>query len=148
MFEHGNFGQFGTHREIGLRYWVLTMLYKDDATGAMIMDRMEKQSMGFWRPSPGSVYPLLSKMASDGELELSMKGGKKYYKITEKGKDVINSSWFPWKNFIEPQDTSLEKTIKEIENDVEYLLEKSEDIKKNPSMMVKLRRITDKLKKV
>ncbi|MCL5009672.1 MAG: PadR family transcriptional regulator [Candidatus Parvarchaeota archaeon] len=148
MFGHRNLSQFGAHREMGLRYWILAILYNKDATGAMIIDMMEKQSMGFWRPSPGSVYPLLSKMVSDGELELSMKENKKYYKITEKGKETINGSWFPWKTFIEPQNTSIERIIEEIENDVEYILEKADEVNKSRSARAELKKIVEKLKKI
>lgn len=33
------------------------------------MDEIERLSRGFWRPSPGSVYPLLEEMARDGVLK-------------------------------------------------------------------------------
>jgi DNA-binding PadR family transcriptional regulator len=32
------------------------------------MDDMEVMTHGWWRPSPGSVYPLLEEMVSDGTL--------------------------------------------------------------------------------
>lgn len=30
------------------------------------MDEMEKMSAGWWRPSPGSVYPLLDELTQEG----------------------------------------------------------------------------------
>jgi hypothetical protein len=36
--------------------------------GAEIMDDMEVMTHGWWRPSPGSVYPLLEEMVQEGTL--------------------------------------------------------------------------------
>ncbi|MFZ0830302.1 MAG: PadR family transcriptional regulator [Thermoplasmata archaeon] len=52
----------------GLRNWVLLILRRQPRNGAEIMDDMEVMTHGWWRPSPGSVYPLLEEMVSDGTL--------------------------------------------------------------------------------
>ncbi len=148
----GDFGHgegFRSHKEFGLRYWILALVYKEESTGAMIIDKMEQSSMGFWKPSPGSVYPILNQLLDEGSIELKDKKGKKYYAITEKGKELVNYSWFPWKKFVQPEKTgTVDKTLDDMDNEVEYLLEKSEDIKKSASKKAKLKRIIEKLKKV
>lgn len=50
----------------GLRAWVLMILGRAPKTGAEIMDEMERMSSGWWRPSPGSVYPLLEELTQEG----------------------------------------------------------------------------------
>ncbi|HEV8049411.1 MAG TPA: PadR family transcriptional regulator [Thermoplasmata archaeon] len=50
----------------GLRSWVLLILNESPKTGAEVMDEMERMSSGWWRPSPGSVYPLLEEMTQEG----------------------------------------------------------------------------------
>ncbi|NON62393.1 PadR family transcriptional regulator, partial [Acidianus sp. DSM 29099] len=35
-------------------------------TGAEIMDEVERNSLGVWRPSPGSVYPMIRNLESEG----------------------------------------------------------------------------------
>ena len=50
----------------GLRAWVVMILGRSPKTGAEIMDEMERMSGGWWRPSPGSVYPLLEELTSEG----------------------------------------------------------------------------------
>ena len=50
----------------GLRTWVLLTLRRSPKNGAEIMDEMERMSAGWWRPSPGSVYPLLEDLVRDG----------------------------------------------------------------------------------
>jgi hypothetical protein len=50
----------------GLRPWVLALLRRGPRTGAEIMQDMETVTLGWWRPSPGSVYPLLEDLVSEG----------------------------------------------------------------------------------
>jgi DNA-binding PadR family transcriptional regulator len=66
-----------------LRPWILSMLAKAPKNGAELMDEIEKTSWGGWRPSPGSVYPLLDGLAQDGLVRKKDDGR---YEITEKGK--------------------------------------------------------------
>lgn len=55
-------------RKRGLRHWVVAILARGPRTGAEIMDDMERLSGGWWRPSPGSVYPLLEELAQEGAV--------------------------------------------------------------------------------
>ena len=55
-------------RKRGLRNWVLLILQRAPRNGAEIMDDMEVMTHGWWRPSPGSVYPLLEQMVQEGSL--------------------------------------------------------------------------------
>ncbi len=71
-----------------LRPWVLSMLAKGPKNGAEIMDEIEKATWAGWRPSPGSVYPLLDGMAQDGLIRKRDDGR---YEITDKGK--AESQW-------------------------------------------------------
>ncbi|MGA8664152.1 MAG: PadR family transcriptional regulator [Thermoplasmata archaeon] len=52
----------------GLRNWVLMILKRSPRNGAEIMDDMEVMTQGWWRPSPGSVYPLLEEMVKEGSV--------------------------------------------------------------------------------
>ena len=52
------------------------------------MDDIERMSWGGWRPSPGSIYPLLDEMAKDGLLQKREDGR---YEVTEKGR--TESDW-------------------------------------------------------
>lgn len=52
----------------GLRNFVIVILRRQPRNGAEIMDDMEVMTHGWWRPSPGSVYPLLEEMVSDGTI--------------------------------------------------------------------------------
>jgi DNA-binding PadR family transcriptional regulator len=55
-----------SRKKRGLRSWVLVILGDAPKTGAEVMDEMERMSGGWWRPSPGSVYPLLEELTAEG----------------------------------------------------------------------------------
>jgi len=50
------------------------LLCQGPKTGAELMDEIERYSRGFWRPSPGSVYPLLEEMTHEGSLKRDADG--------------------------------------------------------------------------
>jgi len=56
------------HRR-GLRPLVYHLLSQGPRSGAELMDDIERLSRGFWRPSPGSIYPLLEEMTKDGVIK-------------------------------------------------------------------------------
>jgi DNA-binding PadR family transcriptional regulator len=55
--------------------------------GAEIMDVMETTSRGWWRPSPGSVYPMLQQLTEEGLVRRREEDGK--YEITPQGREEI-----------------------------------------------------------
>ncbi len=59
---------WGMRRKRGLRNWVIVILQRSPRNGAEIMDDMEVMTHGWWRPSPGSVYPLLEEMVREGSV--------------------------------------------------------------------------------
>jgi DNA-binding PadR family transcriptional regulator len=65
-----------------LRSIILWLLYQSPKRGIDIIDDVYKMTWGFWKPSPGSVYPLLSKMEEDGVIR---KIDGERYTITDKG---------------------------------------------------------------
>ena len=59
----------------------------------MAVDRIAAITAGSWRPSPGSIYPLLKKLEHDGLLKhkatAACKGRQLFYSITAKGKGEL-----------------------------------------------------------
>ena len=73
-----------------IRYRVLESLNEKPMSGSEIMTDIEGQTGGFWKPSPGSIYPLLSWLQDNGHVkELPMENGLKRYELTEKGKTLL-----------------------------------------------------------
>ena len=69
----------------GLRTWILLIVTKEPKNGAEIMDLMESGSRGWWRPSPGSVYPMLKQLMDEGLIMKRAQDGR--YEITAQGKE-------------------------------------------------------------
>lgn len=74
-----------------LRFLVLKMLSEKPMSGTEIAEQIEKQTMGRWKPSPGSIYPLLAWMLKKGFTKDSLKeGGLKRYTFTAEGSKFLN----------------------------------------------------------
>ncbi len=74
-----------------IRYRVLEALNEKPMSGSEIMTDIEEQTGGFWKPSPGSIYPLLSWLQDNGHVkELPMENGLKRYELTQKGKALLS----------------------------------------------------------
>jgi DNA-binding PadR family transcriptional regulator len=70
-----------------LRFYVFKLLKEKPMSGSEIMEDVKKQTGGQWKPSPGSVYPLLTWLRENGyaeELPREVTGIKRYV-LTEKG---------------------------------------------------------------
>ena len=73
-----------------IRYRVLEALSEKPMSGSELMEEIEKQTGGFWKPSPGSIYPLLSWLQENNYIkELPAENGLKRYELTESGKSLL-----------------------------------------------------------
>ncbi|MCX8154116.1 MAG: PadR family transcriptional regulator [Candidatus Bathyarchaeota archaeon] len=70
-----------------LRYHVLEALSQRPMSGSEIMNEIENRTGGLWKPSPGSIYPLLAWLQDNSYIrELPVENGLKRYELTERGK--------------------------------------------------------------
>jgi DNA-binding PadR family transcriptional regulator len=74
-----------------LRYKLLKMLSDKPMSGSEIMSEIEKQTNGYWKPSPGSIYPLLSWLQDQGHIKeaTQQEPGIRRYELTEQGKKFL-----------------------------------------------------------
>ncbi len=73
-----------------IRYHVLEALSEKPMSGSELMDQIEKHTGGTWKPSPGSIYPLLSYLQDNGYIkELPTDNGLKRYELTPSGKTLL-----------------------------------------------------------
>jgi DNA-binding PadR family transcriptional regulator len=74
-----------------LRYRVLKLLSEKPMSGSEIMSEIERETEGHWRPSPGSIYPLLSWLQDKGYIKEAdgEEAGVKRYALTETGKAFL-----------------------------------------------------------
>jgi DNA-binding PadR family transcriptional regulator len=73
-----------------LRYHVLEALNQKPMSGSELMEEIHKQTGGNWKPSPGSIYPLLAWLQDNAYVkELPTENGFKRYELTQTGKDLL-----------------------------------------------------------
>ncbi len=73
-----------------LRCQVLELLSEKPMSGSEIMNEIEKKTNGYWKPSPGSIYPLLAWLQDNGYVrELPTEEGMKRYMLTDAGKTLL-----------------------------------------------------------
>lgn len=119
------------------------MLGHSPKNGAEIMDEVEKSSWGSWRPSPGSVYPLLEEMVQEGTITKKEDGR---YELTQKGKEESDWSFgMPFKQ----GPYSVENMLGEMKSYVSYFedLAKSDPVKLK-TYDAKIKEIADRLLKI
>jgi DNA-binding PadR family transcriptional regulator len=79
----------GRQRRGDVRAAVLALLAERPMHGYEMIREISERSDGAWRPSPGSVYPLLQQLA-DEELvtEAEGSGSKRLFTLTDKGTEA------------------------------------------------------------
>jgi DNA-binding PadR family transcriptional regulator len=127
---------------------ILSMLSSSPKNGVEIMDEIETTTRGWWRPSPGSVYPVLENLSKDG---LVRKRDDGRYELTEKA-DSEFDEWGPFAGRRRRQAESVEEMLREMASYVSYF----EEIKKSSGKQskdlslqdVKIKDLIDRLTKL
>ncbi|MCW3998440.1 MAG: PadR family transcriptional regulator [Candidatus Bathyarchaeota archaeon] len=84
-----------------LRFLVLNMLREKPLSGTEIVEIIENQTEGNWKPSPGSIYPLLAWLSDKGitkELPRDQDGLKRYC-FTELGNKFLEKQLIQAEDF-------------------------------------------------
>jgi DNA-binding PadR family transcriptional regulator len=89
-------GQRGGPRERGsqrarrgaVRDAVLVVLAERPMHGYELITELEARSSGRWRPSPGSIYPALTRLEEQGLLVADEVGGRKVFSLTDPGREA------------------------------------------------------------
>ena len=68
-----------------LRLIVMKTLHNRKLSGYGLIKQIEKDT-GTWKPSFGSIYPLLEKLLKEKLVEVEVEGRKKIYFLTKEGK--------------------------------------------------------------
>lgn len=75
-----------------LKFVILRLISEKPMHGYEMMQALEEESCGCYKPSPGSVYPTLQMLEDEGYLRSREKdGGKKIYEITDEGREYLET---------------------------------------------------------
>lgn len=65
------------------------LLDEEPRNGYGIMQEIEERSAGAWRPSPGSVYPVLAQLEDEGLVQPDESGERKLMALTGAGREYV-----------------------------------------------------------
>jgi len=91
---------------------VLSAIKDKEKHGYQISKEIDKDSDGYFRVTPGTLYPILAKFESDGLIvgkieETKKERKRKIYSITEKGRSELLTRAKNWREFF----TNLFSTV-------------------------------------
>jgi len=121
---------------------VVSLLSTSPKNGVEIMDGVEAMTRGWWRPTPGSVYPLLEKMMKEGTIVKRIDGR---YELSTTARKELNASFGPRSRV--PQ--TADDMVNEMQRFVSYMeeLRGSKDEELQPHI-AKLRELAKRLSKL
>jgi len=127
----------GPMRFRGLRPIVLDLINDSPRKGSEIMAAMEKTTEGRWKPSPGSIYPMLASMEEQGLIHKNPDGrfsisesGKKEMEFHRKTMVGFRKRWMP----NEPEDI-----LSQMNSYVNYFDDIAEDLTGQKSRLLELK---------
>jgi len=65
------------------------LLDEEPRNGYGIMQEIEERSAGSWRPSPGSVYPVLQQLEDEGLVRADESAERKLMQLTDAGRKYV-----------------------------------------------------------
>src|SRR5919199_2265841 len=83
---HGGRGRRGRGN---VRAAILALLAEEPRHGYAVMTELAARSGGLWRPSPGSVYPVLQQLQDEGLVASRDAEGRKVFELTEAGRRYV-----------------------------------------------------------
>ena len=78
-----------------IKYILLTLLAEQPQHGYQLIKELETRQAGFYRPSPGSVYPTLQLLEEGGYLTSEQSEAKRVYTITDSGRQLLTEREHP-----------------------------------------------------
>ncbi len=100
-----------------VRMALLMLLAEEPRNGYQLMQVIEDRSEGRWRPSPGSVYPVLSQLEDEGLVRATEREGSKLFELTEAGHEHVanaDTTTPPWETEDEGSDVEAVKQIRRL----------------------------------
>lgn len=74
-----------------LRLYLLKLLDEAPRHGYEIIRLLQDRFLGVYSPSPGTIYPRLARLEEEGLVTHEVEGGKKVYRLTDKGRAEVNA---------------------------------------------------------
>jgi DNA-binding PadR family transcriptional regulator len=105
-------------RHGGLRLYLLKLLDEAPRHGYEVIRLLQDRFLGVYSPSPGTIYPRLARLEEEGLVTHDEIDGKKVYRITDKGREEINSRLDDLAELEEELTESVRDIAREVSEDV------------------------------
>ena len=101
MSHHEGFSRFGPgfgpghgrrSRRGDVRAAVLILLEESPRNGYQLIQEIESRSSGAWRPSPGSIYPVLSQLEDEGLVVAAEQSSGRTFQLTDAGQREVEAN--------------------------------------------------------
>lgn len=76
----------GRARRGDVRTAILVLLEEGPKHGYQLITEFEQRTQGRWKPSPGSVYPVLSQLSDEGLVRPEDVDGRRVFHLTDEGR--------------------------------------------------------------
>ncbi len=98
----------GRRRDRGdVRAAILLLLAERPRHGYEIITELTDRSEGRWQPSPGSIYPMLKRLARDGLVTATPEDGKAVFSLTDEGRTLVENEGASWgEPWLRPEDVA------------------------------------------
>lgn len=95
---------------------ILSLLARGDMYGYQMMQELKLTSKNVFELKEGTLYPLLHGLEKDGAIEsywFDTDEGRrrKYYKITDDGRELLSRKKLEWSSFVEAINTVIGKEL-------------------------------------
>lgn len=95
-----------------VRAAVLLLLAEQPRHGYEIITEIIERSEGRWQPSPGSVYPVLKRLAAEGLVRAETEGDRRVFELTDSGQSYVEDNadelGEPWAEIGTPPEATME----------------------------------------
>ncbi|RLE88030.1 MAG: PadR family transcriptional regulator [Thermoprotei archaeon] len=125
-----------------LRSIVLALLKRRPMAGIEVIREIERMSMGLWRPSPGTIYPLLKLLEKEGLVKSKEVGGMRIYELTDRGEAVAGELAL----LLPPE--SPEEVLDSIEAYINYLRDYSNEKRLGEKARERVKALAEMLRKL
>jgi DNA-binding PadR family transcriptional regulator len=101
-----------------LRLYLLKLLDEAPRHGYDVIRLLQDRFLGVYSPSPGTIYPRLARLEEEGLVTHDVIDGKKVYRITDAGRDELNSRLDDLAELEDQLSASVRDIAREISRDV------------------------------
>jgi DNA-binding PadR family transcriptional regulator len=101
-----------------LRLYLLKLLEESPRHGYEVIRLLQDRFLGVYSPSPGTIYPRLARLESEGLVTHEVVKGKKVYQLTDKGREELERRMDELADLEEEISASAQEFAREVQEDV------------------------------